>query len=213
MKWVEMKRVALPMMLAATAWAQPVVAPRDAGVPAAPKAAVAAKAADGGVTVAPESDAVAKAKAKADAEALSSKVELERMKAELAALKERTAALEKQAAQNDAVSTQLEKVNKQLGEMKTQMAEAEDRRQETQRRSAERKVQADTATSGLVGAMQALEGGTASIGPALDAAEAVYTGPARRDIELCRGALANKDLFLARYYLSAAIADAEAGRY
>ena len=106
-------------------------------------------------------------------------------------------------------------MNKQLGDVKTQLAESEERRQETARRAAERKVQIGRRRRrASPRAMGMLESGSPNIGAALSARRSRSTPGPRCRACTWRGArLANKDLFLARYYLSAAIAQAEAGRF
>ena len=96
--------------------------------------------------------------------------------------------------------------------IRQQLADAEARRvaEEQQRQAQALTVQSGVDT--LVAAQQRLASGDASIDAELDRAQASFSGQALRDVQAAREALRNKDLAQARLLLSAAIADAQAGR-
>jgi len=131
---------------------------------------------------------------------------------ELQTLRARIEILEQERAQSQMTAQQLQQLTLEVQQIRQQLADAQARRvaDEQQRQAQEDAVQSGVDT--LVAAQQRLASGDASIDAELDRAQASFSGQALRDVQAAREALRNKDLAQARLLLSAAIADAQAGR-
>lgn len=140
------------------------------------------------------------------------RLELDRLRLELTELRARTAALEQRAAAAEAVAARVERLGGRLEELRAHVTETESRQADAERRAVEQKANVEAVTRSLIQAQQTLATGATNIGEALRAAEVYYTGPALRDVQAARAALANGDLASARVFLGLAIIDAQSSR-
>jgi len=131
---------------------------------------------------------------------------------QLTELRLRVELLERQLALEQQQTQQLQQIAAEIRALRAQVSETETRRQEDEQQQAARRQDVQSAVDALTQAQTALASGNDNITAALDQAQATFTGMAARDVQAARYALQNRDLSQARYYLSAAISDALAGR-
>jgi hypothetical protein len=127
-------------------------------------------------------------------------------------LRARLDALEQERAQNQQTAQQLQQLNQEVQLLRQQIADAEAQRAAAEQQREARRAAVESTIDLLYAAQQQLAGGNSSIEPALDQAQATFTGQAQRDVAAARAALRNSDLAGARALLGAAISHAQPGR-
>jgi hypothetical protein len=128
--------------------------------------------------------------------------------AQLAALKAQVAALEQLVEQSRQESEQLGQINAQLQAQRQQAADAAAQQQD----EAEQDAAQHAATLDALGTLREAEvrlatGNSDGVDEALSRAEAALSGKTLFDVEAAREALSREDLYPARYYLAAALAE------
>jgi hypothetical protein len=128
--------------------------------------------------------------------------------AQLAALKAQVAALEQLVAQSRLESQQLGQINAQLQAQRQQVADAEAQQQD----AAEQEAAQQAATLEALGTLRQAQvllafGNSDGVDEQLRRAEAALSGKTLLNVEAAREALSREDLYPARYYLAAALAE------
>jgi hypothetical protein len=127
---------------------------------------------------------------------------------QLAALKAQVAALEQLVEQSRLVSDQLGQINAQLQAQRQQVADAEAAQQD----AAEQEAAQQAATLEALGTLRQAQvllafGNSDGVDAQLRRAEAALSGKTLLNVEAAREALSREDLYPARYYLAAALAE------
>jgi hypothetical protein len=127
---------------------------------------------------------------------------------QLAALKAQVAALEQLVEQSRLVSDQLGQINAQLQAQRQQVADAEAAQQD----AAEQEAAQQAATLEALGTLRQAQvllafGNSDGVDEQLRRAEAALSGKTLLNVEAAREALSREDLYPARYYLAAALAE------
>lgn len=134
------------------------------------------------------------------------------LRREVQELRARITALEAERAQHQQQSQQLTDVVRQLQEIRGQLAGSEQRKvaEEEQQKAQYQELQ--SGVTALQQAQSRLAEGDYTVEAQLEQAQSSFPPQAQKDIAAARGALQNRDLSAARFYLTAAIAHAQQGR-